>query len=237
MPVLTGLAPALSGLYILASSLGTPAPAADMAEACPAMPAPVIDGAFTHAPPVYDLTRSSDQLGAFHVDTQFSRGAHEIFRVGGLTVSEYAPTFNIRFEIRSNPANGHACLYIQKADIDMTLSPTVYIANAFAPHSCRYTDTMRHEQRHVDTAIITLSEYFPALKSIAQRLALQDAVMGPMTDAQIETAQKKIVDDFHAALGQELEVIDKTLFARQQQIDTRAEYMRATRACPNEPLP
>ena len=208
-----------------------------MEATCPQMPPPVVNATFTNNKPVYNLTLSSAELGSFKIDTQVSHSPHETFHVGGLTVSAYGPTYNIEFQISTNPNNGRSCLYIDHVDLDLTLSPTVYIANAFAPGSCRYTDTMRHEQRHVDTSVITLNEYFPVLRQIAEQTARADAVTGPIPTSGLGAAEKKVADDMRDALTPELGLIDKIHFERQQQIDTRAEYMRATRACPNEPLP
>jgi hypothetical protein len=210
----------------------------DLSNTCPAADAPpVLASKFENDPPKYTNALTSAELGHFKVSTVVARAPREIFRVGGLTSSLYSPTYNIEFLIRSNPGNGHACLYIKKVDLELVLAPTVYIAHEFPPGSCRYNDTLHHEQRHVATSVITLNEYMPALTETARRAMEDNAVVGPFISGDADAVQQNVAANIRAALQKELDVIDKVHFQRQQAIDTRAEYLRATRACPNEPLP
>ncbi|MBI1214489.1 MAG: hypothetical protein GC185_01560 [Alphaproteobacteria bacterium] len=241
--------PALMVFCLLACLAGAPRPAAAQSpmpssspqgirQSCPAPDgAPVVTSHFTDNAPKYNINLSSADLGHFHIDTKVSRAPHETFRTGGLTESAYSPTYNIQFLVRSDYTTGLSCLYINELDLDVVFSPVVYIASEFRPGSCRYTDTMRHERRHVDTTIITLKEYLPQLAEVARQATAANAVTGPFNSESIKDAQQQVSSNIRAMLAAELDTVDKVHFQRQQAIDTRQEYMRATRACPNEPLP
>jgi len=228
--------PALRIALLMAGLLcrADPAHGQSFGAPCPAAPeAPAVTAGFTNNPPKYDLDLTSAQLGRFHISTKVSKSPRETFRTGGLTSSLYKPGYNVRYMTMDNPNTGMSCLYINRIDVSVSFSPTVYIAHEFKPGSCRYTDTMRHEQRHVDTTVITIKEYMPKLKADAQRAARAYAVTGPFPTAQAAAMQHKMTENIRQTLAPDIEELDKVHFQRQQAIDTRREYLRATLACPN----
>ena len=95
---------------------------------------------------------------------------------------------------------------------------------------------MLHEARHVNTDIITFREYLPIMQADMQQAAARLQVMGPLAAHEVLPARDKTVDTLKTALGASVDKISAVLHQRQQAIDTRAEYMRSSRACPHEPI-
>lgn len=221
--ILPALAAKLAPGYILAAIA-----------ACPAMPPPVVTIDFKNVPPVYDTSLTSAQLGRFHIDTTFSHGPSEIFHVGGLTESRIMSGFGLAYKIQEYPDSGEACLWTEKVEIRISYEPLVRISKDYAPGSCLYDTTARHELRHVNTDIITINEYIPAMK---KAVAAITAALGPRK-VRGEKGAKEAQDLFLAVVRTEMEKqaaeLNRVRLLRQQQIDTRQEYLRLGKSCAHE---
>jgi hypothetical protein len=201
-------------------------------------PAPVaqVTMVFNNNLPTENNRLTSAELGTFNISTTFSKSRKEMFTVGGVTVSDYSPQFLITFSGASDPITGKSCLAAEKIELSLNYSPVIYIATEYKPGSCRYKEIMLHEARHVNTDIITFREYLPIMQAEVQQAAAKLKVMGPLAAHEVLPARDKTVDALKAALGASIDKISSVLHQRQQAIDTRAEYIRTSRACPHEPI-
>lgn len=204
--------------------------------ACNPAPVALVTMVFNNNLPIENNTVSSAELGNFNISTTFSKSRREMFAVGGVTVSDFSPQFLITFAGDTDPITGKTCLSAEKVELSLNYNPIVYIASEYRPGTCRYREIMLHEARHVNTDIITFREYLPKLQAEMQQAASGLRVMGPLAPHEILPARDKTVDTLKAALGASVDRIAAVLHQRQQAIDTREEYLRTSRACPNEPI-
>lgn len=212
---------ALAAGYVLASAgcLSTPR-----------MKETDITMAFTHAPPVVENSVSSEELGKYSISTTFSRSRNETFTVGGLHLSEFAPTFLIDYYVETLP-NGKACISPAFVNITVNYAPRVLIASEHTRETCMYWKVLEHEMRHVNIDIITFEELLPRLKQGVLKTAIALEPMGPMPVSSLEKAKDILTDKVRAALVFEVDEIEQIRLNRQQQIDTRQEYLRVANSC------
>lgn len=185
---------------------------------------------FTHAPPVVENNTPSEDLSKYNISTTFSRSRNETFTVGGLHLSEFAPTFLIDYYVETLP-NGNACIAPAFVNITVNYAPRVLIASEHTRETCMYWKILEHEMRHVNIDIITFKELLPRLKQGVLKAVLDLQPMGPMPASSLDKAKDILTDKVRAALVFEVDEIEQIRLNRQQQIDTRQEYLRVANSC------
>jgi hypothetical protein len=203
---------------------------------CATPPPPAVEMEFINTPPVERNDLSGQQLGGFHISTTFAKSHNEVFTVGGLTVSDFSPSYFVDFAVPADPVSGWPCLSVKGVRIKVNYAPTVYVASEFRNGGCRYSTTLQHEVRHVNTDIITFNEFLPVLRQAVQDAANGIGAVGPLKPENIIRERDKMVDRLKAALEAKAGEIEKIRFNRQQAIDTRQEYLRLSSLCREEPL-
>ncbi|MDE1152930.1 MAG: hypothetical protein PW788_10375 [Micavibrio sp.] len=198
---------------------------------CSPQATPTVQMTFTNNAPVEINDKSSAELGSFHISTTFSHTRNEIFTVGGLMESNFAPEYRILFMTETDPVSGLACISPSQISIAVNYAPRIYIASEVARGTCRYTVNMQHEVRHVNTDIITFNEFLPQIGTAVQDAVNKIRPMGPTDAGGLTIAQNRITDIVQEALVRKTEEIEKIRLSRQQMIDTRAEYLRASALC------
>lgn len=203
------------------------------AAGCPAMPHMAGDDtqmSFTHKAPVIENDKDAATLGSYNVSTTFSRSRNEIFKVGGLHLSEFVPRFIISYNVAGR-TDGKVCIAPASVSIAVHYEPRVLIASEYEKGSCMYGKVLEHEMQHVNVDIITFKELLPQLQKSVQAAAMSITPMGPMPEASLETAKNILTEKIKDALVASVEEIEQIRFNRQQRIDTRQEYLRISGAC------
>lgn len=205
-----------------------------LAQGCPPQQAATVTINVVNNPPVYDNSYSSAELGEVPIDTRISQHSDEVFITGGLTRGEITTSWNTSFSKLLDESSGLSCLWLKSVDLTLSYTPTVYIASEHRPGSCRYNVIMEHEVRHVNTDIMTLNEYLPLIQQNLQYAVNTLGVHGPYLDMQMQSIQQNMRDVISGRLRDTLLEMDSLRRQRQQLIDTRQEYMRLSRLCPQE---
>ena len=213
----------LAAVYLLAAAQAS----------CPILPAPKVTIDFTNNPPLEINDKTSADLGQFHINTTFAHSRNEIFTVGGLTVSALEPQYHVLFNAAGDVA-GPVCLSLAQVGIDVNYAPRIYIASEAKAGSCRYKVTLQHEVRHVNTDIITFNEYLPQMAAAVQQAIDRMPPLPPIPAENEIDVQNRVMDLVRAALVQKTDELEQVRAARQQMIDTRAEYLRGSALCRDE---
>jgi hypothetical protein len=205
---------------------------------CPAVPPPEVTLDFHNTPPQYANNKSSAELGHFRIDTTFSHGPDEIFSVGGLTESHIKSGFSLSYRALAypgeSPGSTQNCIWVDKISITVEYAPVIFIAQDYPSGTCRYGVTAQHELRHVNTDLITLREYLPKLKAAVQSMTRSLGVIGPVNANDIEKTRSLFMNVVRIELAKQADSMSSVRLMRQQQIDTRQEYLRLGMACPAE---
>jgi hypothetical protein len=198
---------------------------------CAAPPASV-DITFANNPPVHSSALSKHQLARMPADTQVAHGIDERFSVNGITVDQTTPKYEISYEATVDGETGSVCLRVEHVGITIEYSPQIYIASEYRPGTCRYNQTVMHESRHVDSHVITVSERLPQITTAVQDVVTTIGVAELAGVSDLEPAKAKVAEQVRQALATSIAEMRSLALARQQQIDTRQEYVRLTKGCP-----
>lgn len=199
--------------------------------ACPQKPPPVVSLSFTQKPAVFDNSQSVQQLSQVKVDTVVAHKANEVFTTGGITSGKLKAGFRVNFKKMINPETGAGCVWADSVDVSVDYDPTVFIARDYPVGSCRYNAIADHERRHVSTDIITIQEYNEPLRANIQREAATLGSVYADNETQMKVVQTKMTDKIQDVLSSVMIVAETVRAQRQQQIDTRQEYLRLSKLC------
>ena len=198
--------------------------------ACPAHQPPVVTLDLRELPTEIDNAKTSVRLAEMKAHAISPNYGAEFPIVGGLTESSFELAYNTGF-VTASGRNGKACLWAERVHITLTYAPKIYIALQYAPGSCNYSLTKRHEQRHVYTDLASLNEFAPRLRKVAGLAAARWRVIGPIDKGRLKTEQAEMTDALARALDNEIASLHETRRLRQQKIDSREEYKRMSKAC------
>lgn len=196
----------------------------------PQKPVETVELAFTSRPPVITNDQPSSALGAYQISTTFARSRNEIFSVGGLHITEFAPRYLISFAV-GDAGGGKVCMAPAGVRIEVDYAPRILIAREAAPGTCNYKTILDHEMRHVGTDVVTFNEFLPRIKAAMQEAVRKIPQIGPMPPESMEKAKNIIVDAVRAELEKQVDELELVRLNRQQLIDTRQEYLRLGKAC------
>lgn len=202
---------------------------------CTQAPPPTVSIAFNNQPYRINNTVTLSQLQQIKSDTTFSRLPTENFKTVGTAVSGITASLDAQFKILSSEQAGQTCLWMSDAKVIVTYAPEILIVRDYQPSTCRYRTTMEHELRHVNTDIITLNEFLPVIKNAVQIRASQLGTLGPFDSNNTKMQQQMMHQNLQQTLKLAVDRMMQVRQLRQQQIDTRAEYLRLSGACPGEP--
>ncbi len=203
---------------------------------CAVQPAATVSLSFQNTPPRYVHTESTADLSQRKIDTKFSHGPSEIFVTGGITESHLETKFKMSFKSMEDTVTLQGCYWPTDINVTVSYAPVVYIASDYDYQSCRYQQTALHELKHVNTDIITINEFLPHIRQSLQTAASALSVTGPFSLENKDQAQEGMMAAIKTALEASVNQMQATRQQRQQAIDTRQEYLRLSKACPDEPI-
>lgn len=223
MPVLETLSPALTGLLMLANA------------GCPAQGKVDVDVRLDKRDSAYITNLTSQQLTTKYgrdPDSTLSTDGH--WMVSGVTVvSEggLSAQTKMSFNVLPDYKNNTACLTVDKVEYTVQYAPKIFIAQDYKDMGCRYSATLMHEKRHVQTDVRTFSDFFPDIaRDTVQRVGAQ----GPFPYAAAPDMQKRAMDQINADLKPVFDRLVELRRKRQAEIDTEANYIRDTALCPGQ---
>lgn len=149
---------------------------------------------------------------------------------GGLTRGRINAHYEMSFSFREE-APGQFCLWADTLAVHVEYKPEIFIASNYPEGRCRYKDTLAHEMRHVQMDRDTLKEYLPLLKKTSLAGAAEMLTPEPLAKAALEGRRNAILAALKKRFGKTLDQLNSDRKIRQQTIDTRAEYLRASHAC------
>ena len=154
--------------------------------------------------------------------------------VGGLMKSNLSGAYNAQFSVLSDRKTGNACLSVRTVTYTINYAPQIYIASDYKHLGCRYSQTMAHEKRHVQTDKRVFNEFIPKMKNQIRKHVESMPAQGPYAPAQLPQEQQRILQQ----IAQSIKTLEGELIAKRRQeqakIDTLENYQRDTALCPGQ---
>lgn len=196
---------------------------------CPAPPAPAVSVESLLKTPVIRRDKSIKALSEER--RGLSAAARAEFPItSGLTRGSITANFRVEMAYRQ-VARGSYCLWPQSAKVTLSYVPEVFIASDYPQGRCRYEDTLHHELRHVKMDQDIVAQQVPLIREMAAKRMAGMTPPGPLPAATLAKVQAGFVGNMKAALQSYMRDLGALRAQKQATIDTRQEYLRASRAC------
>ena len=207
----------------------TPAHASACGDTAPARP--IIHISTAETPVAFNLKKSVAQLNHMDIDTKSPFPSSYHTDVGGVMSGEIAVTHKMKFN--TLVTDGKQCATLREVDVEISISPTVFIASDFQDQPCWFKQIFAHETKHVEVDRAIMKKYAGQMTD-GLNLALMDPA--DYTTGWVDTtAIGDMKDNMQAGIDQAIEVMFNKMMAdrrkRQQQVDSRDEYERISAAC------
>lgn len=214
--------------YLLASHLIL---ASDVT--CAARKTPQVAVTASNSTVHYDDSKTQDDLQDMGTDTVSPYGKNNPnARVNGLTVGEMELKQSMRFYQQTYPSLNVGCLSVDSLKVNINIKPVVYIARHFRHGSCMYNAVLEHERKHVIADQEIMAKYVKIINDdLTAALYKKGYTFGPFPIRQIPSEQQKLEDFMQKNLTKYRDQMGAERRAKQQSIDTLAEYRRVQREC------
>ena len=149
---------------------------------------------------------------------------------GGLRYDQ--PKINTRMEwgIRTDKRADVSCMWYSQINVDIELSPLIYIASDYKTPTCR-DEIMRHEEMHVQIDREVINKYARRMGADLQNMLRQTGAVGPFASDRLKEMEGKLSRRVENVLQTQIRQLKAELDTRQAQIDTPAEYKRISLIC------
>lgn len=183
----------------------------------------------------YDHGRGRDALKSMGNDTVSPYGPEAQTHVSGLMNGEILTEQSIRFLQETWPRRSLGCVYLDSIDVKITIKPVIYVAREYKQGTCRYRSIVEHEKRHIAVDQQVAGKYRERMaRAIRENLAASAIGGAPVPVAAIPAEQEKIRARFEGLLKRYNAEMSAERKARQQGVDTLAEYERVRAQCPQD---
>ena len=179
--------------------------------------------------PTVSKTKFNISESAF--DLHKMHGGAQAGLVTGLALSPLYYEFQGQFKITKQD-NGY-CLAMDKIRLYYRARPMVFVSSEFPRGSCEFKAVLRHENKHVRALKTTHGRTASAFKKHAINSLEQIRPVGPVSRAQIKSAQKKMQKQLAGLLDSYLKQANADLAREQNKIDSPSEYERVSGQCQN----
>ena len=212
---------------------GNPVPA--QAVSCPEKTlVPEVEVAAHQADPTFSYNASSQDLTRRGSDAYTPPGAEgPSWHKGGLTEARTAFQQKMNYTVEKFP-NGLTCIYVDKIVLQVTSTPTVWVANDFPQGSCMYNAVREHEMKHVHAEQSVLTTHIGRLKTALENVSRYRTVFGPGSEADVRARYDAYQQQVNTVVNDEFTVYRYDEGKAQQAIDTLQEYQRISHLCPEQ---
>jgi hypothetical protein len=185
-------------------------------------PKPILKYAPTISKTKYNISESAFDLHRYH-------GGQGAGLVTGLALSPLYYEFESQFRV-TQIKEGY-CLAIDELKLYYRARPVVWISSEFPRGSCEFKAVLFHENKHVRTLKKVHSKSSKAFRKHVENSLERVRPEGPLSKAQIKTAQKKMQKELEQLLDEYIIDINYELRREQTKVDSPSEYKRVNDEC------
>ena len=155
--------------------------------------------------------------------------------IGGMMVDALRMDHEINSKQYHVNKNGYSCFQIDKINIDIHLSPKIYIAKEFVKNDCWFNHILSHELQHLDIDRDIADKYRRIINN-ALKISLSNTDRywsGPVKEADIIDIKERKKSFINTILRISFDKIKEERAARQSAIDKREDEHPTSSSCPN----
>lgn len=174
-------------------------------------------------------SRSIAQLGRQKADTISPYGRNVEQMIFGLHVGSLKLSASTQIGYRVYELLEVSCLYYNAVNIEIRLSPAIYVVKEFKPGSCAHDAVLAHEKKHAAVDREIVNKYAPRIGAEVQKAINAAGALGPYPLADMKPASDRMIRHVQTAIALlELQMTEEQA-RRQQAVDSLEEYERVSR--------
>lgn len=185
---------------------------------------------------VYNYSRSAADLTRVRGDaaTPYAPGTDAVS--GGLREDSPVITTKMNWGVQSYPQLKQGCMWYDTIDVEIKLSPRIFIAREFNQGVCRDA-ILEHEKHHVDVDRKVMNKYAIQIGKAIQAAVNKSGVSGPFNTADMEKVKQQSTRRIEAVIEAQEALLLKEMAVLQGQVDSLEEYKRISEICKDVKVP
>lgn len=181
----------------------------------------------------YDFTKTIAQLNKVDTDTvnPYGTGVHS--DTGGLMRGGIRTAYRTQMGGISYGAQGRgqSCVWIDTIKVDITLSPTIFIARDYPQGSCMFNAIKGHELKHLAVDQRLMDRYTRDIRTALAQEMQRQSTYGPFPTAQTGAVQQQIQSRIVQVMDTTMARLNADRRRQQQAVDSLEEYQRVNAMC------
>ncbi len=183
----------------------------------------------------YVTSQTLAELQQYNIDTINPYGFDSDSKTHGFMRGQISMQPKVVLDYKYVLANQGVCIWYDKIDINIAITPEIFIAKEVAADPCQYKATKEHELKHVAVDRQIVNKYAKSMgKKLYNGLKSRGFSVGPVR----ADAAQQIINRMQQTVVQLIEFeyrkmeLERT--ERQQAVDSLEEYERVSNACPKK---
>ncbi len=181
----------------------------------------------------YDFSKNIDQLNRVDTDTinPYGNGVHS--DTGGLMRGGIRTAYRTQFGgMAYGPhGRGQSCVWVDTISVDITLSPTIFIARDYPQGTCMFNAIREHELKHLAVDQRLMDRYVRDVQTALATEMQRQSITGPFPSSQESVMQKQMQARVVAVMDTTMARLNADRRRQQQDVDSLAEYQRVNAMC------
>lgn len=200
---------------------------------CAGLPPPAIDVKISYGEVAFDTRRSMDELAGLRIDTKSPWPEAYHTGVGGVMQGAISADHNIRFNRARDVKTGRGCVWFDRVEVTLRLTPKIFIARDLQNRECWFREVFAHEAKHIEEDRALLEKYRLVF---AQGLTFafadtRDYAVGPIGVSGMDTVRDYLENNVVDSVGGLMSRLMRERAQRQQAVDNIGEYIQISRKC------
>lgn len=186
------------------------------------------------AQPQIDHLHSRVMLKQFQIDTISPYGPETKVHVNGLMRGAITVETGMNIAWQRLSSGDSNCYWFNDIHVTLKLNPTIYIAAEIPEPACMYQAVLQHEFKHYAVDLNVAKDYQLVLQEEIERFLQQTGPIGPFPKEMGDAPKQELVKRLDALMESVNDRMKDDRMKRQSMVDTREEYERVMRSCPND---
>lgn len=183
---------------------------------------------------VVDTSRSLAQIQGVDIDTINPYGYEKITHTYGFMDGGFGMRAETGLDFQIASRGKGYCLWYNKVQINLDLTPNIVIASEIAKDRCMYRAILKHEMKHVKVDRRIANKFAKSIgRKVYDGLKARGFSVGPIGSSQVQVTSARMRKTVQQIIGFEFKKLEIERAERQQAVDSLEEYTSISAQCPD----
>lgn len=181
---------------------------------------------------VVDTSASRQEISGQSIDTINPYSYNKVTHTNGFMQGQLKVESRIKLDFSQIPQSSAFCVWYEKVEIVIDITPRIVIASEVAADKCKYDAVLTHEKKHVETDRVLINKFAKTVgHKVFEGLQQRGFVAGPVRAQDVEQIAARMRTTVNQLVDFEYKKFDIERAEAQQNIDTLKEYEYVQSKC------